>query len=81
MRQGSPGRPHTLGVVETEPVHPSETVVAPEGEITPEPVVDHDRVALEALEAELAVLEEELALVDADRGDDGVARLAVEESG
>jgi hypothetical protein len=34
-----------------------------------EPAADRDRLALEALEAELAVLEGELARVDADRSD------------
>ena len=36
---------------------------------TEEPAADRDRLALEALEGELAVLEDELARVDADRGD------------
>jgi hypothetical protein len=38
------------------------------GEPTIEPGADRDRRALEALEGELAVLEDELARVDADRG-------------
>ena len=69
---GPVGRPHTLGSVQTEPLKPSEPATsgpAPEVaavEVTAEPPGDHDRATLEALEAELAVLEDELARVDAD---------------
>ena len=49
---------------ETEPV-----VADPAVADDLEPAVDRDRLVLEALEGELAVLEDELARVDADRSD------------
>jgi hypothetical protein len=50
--------------MEMEQVRPEPVANAPEAE-----AVDRDRLTLEALEGELAVLEDELARVDADRAD------------
>jgi hypothetical protein len=55
--------------METEPVRTEPAANTPEDEARVEPAVDRDRLALETLEGELAVLEDELARVDADRSD------------
>ena len=52
-----------------EQVLPEPAANTPENEPPGEPAVDRDRLTLEALEGELAVLEDELARVDADRSD------------